>query len=311
MLPSPKKTKTEQAATDQEPEHVVDTTSLSTITCTTWKGNQVIVKRNLKSYCAQHAIENEAYMLECFRFLIPRDDQSIYMHLLHKQKDELHGRTTLILEKAHEDLFEYLCTSDPPIKFEDASLVARQVMKRLLFMVDVFHKHGVSHNDIKPENIVIRDPNSGFDSCALIDFGFSTYHDVNTSESFILDPTKMHKARVNIFNVGTKAFRHPKLICHQPLDWREIDLFSCGIACYVLLFQDFPCNSNNPLSNTDHLEIQRKFTKPDWHTHPNFKFDDTIVAHSEFPLWVDFIYCLCSGKFAHDASLYLQHAALF
>lgn len=69
-----------------------------------------------------------------------------------------------------------------------SELSSRVLMGRLLKSYKCLYDLGFSHNDIKPENIVI---DSEF-NCKLIDFGFSNY--VQDNCSCFLKGTAMYSA---------------------------------------------------------------------------------------------------------------------
>lgn len=58
---------------------------------------------------------------------------------------------------------------------------ARPYLIQLLSAVAHLHKHGISHNDIKPSNILL----SSEDRPILIDFGFAQQYDVGNPEAFL------------------------------------------------------------------------------------------------------------------------------
>jgi len=77
------------------------------------------------------------------------------------------------------------------------------------------HRHGVTHLDIKPENVVI---SSNFD-LRIIDFDFSR---ISNSDENLAMPR------------GTKDYRAPELISGNIFNFEACDVFSLGVVLFVI-----------------------------------------------------------------------------
>lgn len=284
---------------------VLDETMLSTITETTFQSTRAVCKQNKCTKQACDAINNEVHMLQILPHLVAKKNRDIFMPML-ATSQTVYGnwqQTNLIIERAREDLQQHL--SQEEHTFDTSIHIAKQIMRRVLHIVQTLHDVGISHNDIKPENIVIRDGTAPYASCAFIDFGFATHFDVETTTIQESNP----KTNTRIFNFGTVAYRHPSLMRQQPsLAWRHIDLFACGILCYFILFNMLPIDEHENSEIYTQVATQVLFLKPDWHTH--FAFPPDTQAHPEFLMWVEFIHLLCLGTYATSMNDYIKHPAL-
>lgn len=100
------------------------------------------------------------------------------------------------------------------------------VMQRLLEQLKLFHNIGLTHNDIKPENVIIQLNNDIIKNCLFIDFGLGCLDD-NCKYS----GTIMYMAPEVLRNMG-------KVTTLDNL--KRSDIFSLGIIFYRLLNGKFP-----------------------------------------------------------------------
>lgn len=105
------------------------------------------------------------------------------------------------------ELFDYIAETG---KF--SARVSRFYFKQLLSALTHMHEKGISHRDVKPENIM-------FDSeftLKLIDFGFAT------------DQTKTNK------KLGTLGYMAPEIILEKPYCAWASDLFAAAIVLFIM-----------------------------------------------------------------------------
>lgn len=94
---------------------------------------------------------------------------------------------------------------------------ARHVMRQVLQACSFFHRNGILHRDIKPDNLIVfgsaADETTGevYPLVKVSDFGLSRRMDP------LMDLTK---------NVGTRSYRAPEVTGHAYTD--KVDSFSCG-----------------------------------------------------------------------------------
>lgn len=145
------------------------------------------------------------------------------------QKDHLHY---LVFEKCSE------------LKFDNSSFVhilnlMRQCSRILVFL----KKHGIRHNDIKPDNLMMRDG-----IVKLIDFGLS---------QFITDTPKYQ---------GSFNYMSPEKWNSSKLYTAEDDMWSMGITLYFLIYNVLPFQATTSVVLkrkvlNDNINYPSKFSK--------------------------------------------------
>lgn len=122
---------------------------------------------------------------------------------------------------------------------------------QILLTLDLMHREGIIHYDIKPQNIFIvhneknseREPS--FISCKLIDFGFST------ARTEVTEDVQLR---------GTPDYVAPELLQGKPFDER-IDLYSLGATFYHLWEGTCPFQGNTPVDLFKNI-ITKNLPKP-------------------------------------------------
>ena len=94
---------------------------------------------------------------------------------------------------------------------------ATRILQQLARALDVVHRAGIVHGDIKPQNIMFRDASS----LVLVDFGVSR----------VVETTTVLRAG---HIVGTPSYISPEHILGQPMDGRS-DLYSAGVLFFEML----------------------------------------------------------------------------
>lgn len=104
---------------------------------------------------------------------------------------------------------------DKSKKFNEENL--RIIMHDLILSYKDIHHLDQSHNDIKPENIVI--DNKGV--CKLIDFGFADLTHENREDN----------------EYGTEFYASPEKIWGKTHDTYKADMYCIGLVMYLCIFQ--------------------------------------------------------------------------
>lgn len=108
-------------------------------------------------------------------------------------------------------------TKDKRLEENDAKRVFKQIIEALEYC----HSLGISHRDIKLENILINPQNN----VKLIDFGFSTCFP--------------NEKKLKLF-CGTPSYMAPEIVNKQECHGPPSDIWAAGILLYVLLSGGFP-----------------------------------------------------------------------
>lgn len=120
----------------------------------------------------------------------------------------------LVLELVKgKELFEHV-SKFGPLKERQAAQILYQVCSAVQYL----HSKGISHRDIKTENIMI---DSDFNA-KLIDFGLA--RDFSVSEDKMLETF-----------CGSPSYTAPELLEKKRYDGKMVDVWCLGVALYVML----------------------------------------------------------------------------
>ena len=135
------------------------------------------------------------------------------------------------------ELFNYI--KIPEIGFNEE--ITRKIFSDLLEAVEACHKSGISHGDIKLENILLTEDFK----IKLIDFGFSR----NINDGLIYE------------NIGTSCYISPEVsqAATKGFDGIKNDIFSMGVILFILIFGFFPFDSATFADNRYKFIINDKF----------------------------------------------------
>ena len=133
-------------------------------------------------------------------------------------------------------IFEYLKNGELHnyvflLKKKFSEEISRKIFFDLLKAVETCHKSGISHGDIKLQNILF---NSNF-NIKLIDFGFSK----NIEDGLISEIT------------GTRFYNAPEMFCcaTKGYDGVMADIFSLGVVLFILVMGFYPFDKPNITDN--------------------------------------------------------------
>ena len=119
-------------------------------------------------------------------------------------------------------LLEYL-KSRSSRRIEESQ--ARGIFKQVLLALDFCHSMGITHRDIKLENILLQDNHV----IKIIDFGLSTY---------IIGDRK-----VQLF-CGTMSYMAPEILMGKEAFGPLVDIWACTVMLYILVTGIFPFKGN-------------------------------------------------------------------
>ncbi|GAA5958280.1 hypothetical protein JCM3765_004777 [Sporobolomyces pararoseus] len=131
-----------------------------------------------------------------------------------------------------------------PVKMSEsrAKIYARQ----LLSGVEHLHSHGITHNDIKPANILL----SSDDRPVIIDFGFANQWDLNSPDRFL-----------STISWGTVEYLCPQRAQSHLHDERLSDIWSLGITLYELVVGRTPFEKDDTESFLDRSQVEEYFQR--------------------------------------------------
>jgi len=124
---------------------------------------------------------------------------------------------------------------------------ARDLIKSLLETLDYMHKTGVVHRDLKPENLLLCSESDDSD-IKIADFGFAKR---------IVDLLPKETA------CGTPGYVAPEILRGDPYG-AEVDIWSMGVICYVLL-AGYP-----PFYDEDQKRLFKKIKEGRYHFHEDY-----------------------------------------
>lgn len=116
-------------------------------------------------------------------------------------------------------------------------------MKQLGSAVDKIHSQGVTHCDLKLDNILIDESSL---KTTLIDFGCSAEHPE-------VDPPE--------FLCGSPAYMPPEQIGNKTVDFYKADMWSLGVVLYTLVTGVFPFRGKT-LEELQRKILRMEFTFP-------------------------------------------------
>ncbi|KAG1688643.1 hypothetical protein DVH05_003568 [Phytophthora capsici] len=131
----------------------------------------------------------------------------------------------------------------PRIRECDVAEIVRQLLSVLAYL----HLNGITHRDVKVENILCKTPNLR-DGVLLIDFGLAHMGTVGGAEMSGMN--------------GTPHYMAPEMFHKHSYYDCAIDLWSLGVVTYVLLFGQFPFDARF-MSQVEDKIVKGEFEYPE------------------------------------------------
>ena len=114
----------------------------------------------------------------------------------------------------------------------------RFFMKQLVEALEHMQSNNVAHRDLKLENILIDEDLN----LKITDFGFATYKDITSLNSFR----------------GSKTYMAPEIKENKTYNGAQADIFSAGVILWVLVQGFFPFFEAKPRSDSLYNLIKNK-----------------------------------------------------
>ena len=142
----------------------------------------------------------------------------------------------IIYARAPSDLFGFYQNLRTQDANADVSKILSWHMFSIVKMLVYLHSMNMSHNDIKPENVVCKDVDGK--QLAFIDFGECTENDP-TCKFHVNKHEKKHMFDDSL--VGTPMYCHPAIARKEPYNLFAHDLWSVGMSAMTLMMNlSFP-----------------------------------------------------------------------
>ena len=168
-------------------------------------------------------------------------------------------------EQVNYAIFEYLKNGDLHnyiflIKKKFSEDLSRKIFFDLLKAIEACHKSGITHGDIKLENILF---NSNF-NLKIIDFGFAK----NIKDGPISEVT------------STRFYNAPEMFCcaTKGYDGVTADIFSMGIVLFILVMGFYPFDKPN-ITDTKYKLISKKDYNGFWKKFEQKLSNGNAVSH--------------------------------
>nr|GMD79366.1 CBL-interacting serine/threonine-protein kinase 7-like [Ipomoea batatas] len=127
---------------------------------------------------------------------------------------------------------------------------ARYHFHQLVFALHFCHQNGVTHRDIKPQNLLLDKDGK----LKISDFGLSAL------------PEQIRNGLLHTA-CGTPAYTAPEVMIRKGYDGAKADAWSCGVILFAFLAGYLPFDDSN-ISNMYRAIRSRAFQFPDWITKP-------------------------------------------
>ncbi|KAJ0412503.1 hypothetical protein ATCC90586_006870 [Pythium insidiosum] len=154
------------------------------------------------------------------------------------------------------EVLDVLCSS-PSWTEMDVMFIVRELLTVLAFL----HSQGITHRDVKPENVLCR-TTSLRDGIVLIDFGLA------------------HKGRVGAATMtgmnGTCHFMAPEMFGKESRYGSAVDVWALGVVAFVLLFGRYPFDARF-MSQVEDKIVAGHYEFPSEMLH------EIVAGHYEFP----------------------------
>ncbi|HUK87559.1 MAG TPA: protein kinase, partial [Terriglobales bacterium] len=164
------------------------------------------------------------------------------------------GRPFIVMEYVRGENLRNVIQKHGALRLARALHIARQVAQALA----AAHHLGITHRDIKPDNIILMEQADGHDLVKVLDFGIAKVRESTVGSGAGYTPT--HTGMV----VGTPQYISPEQALGKhgnDIDGRA-DLYSLGVVLYEMVTGQLPFESDTPMGLLLH-HIQTPPRPPD------------------------------------------------
>ena len=144
--------------------------------------------------------------------IIVSNEQGIYL----KGQNEFKIKYIGMEYVENYDLFYYISKGNRSF----TEKMAHFIFKQLVEAVEHIHRQGVTHRDLKIDNILFDEEYN----VKISDFGFAEFID-----------KKLFKERL-----GTKGYQPPEMLNYQCYDGPSSDIFSLGVTLFIMIYGQYP-----------------------------------------------------------------------
>jgi serine/threonine protein kinase len=147
------------------------------------------------------------------------------------------GRPFMVMEYVHGKDLRHMIQNSGPLPIKRSLGIARQAASALA----AAHALGITHRDIKPDNILMTDTGDGTDLVKVLDFGIAKIREANLESA--------HSSTKTGMVVGTPQYISPEQAMGrhgEEIDGRA-DLYSLGVVLYEMVTGRLPFESDTPM----------------------------------------------------------------
>jgi len=137
----------------------------------------------------------------------------------------------IVMEKCSYNILDAFIGQEAATECEIA-----QVFNCVLKAIDYLHSVRIVHRDIKPCNMLLEDERGENCKVKLCDFGLAAQLPQPGSKCFGCIPKNCGLTEI----CGTTPYMAPEMLQQKRMYCELVDLWSCGVSMYLLLFGEFP-----------------------------------------------------------------------
>ena len=140
------------------------------------------------------------------------------------------GTLYMVLELLDGVLLFDLLKREERLDWKRALHIGRHVLSALAYA----HDAGITHRDVKPENVILVEQDGDPDFAKILDFGIAKLRDDAKLDMDTGLPTNDHNLTQTGVTIGTPTYIAPEQACGQTIDGRA-DLYSLSVMLYEMI----------------------------------------------------------------------------